>query len=89
MFATPFSVEIKTLPADFQMECIQLVLDTQLNEKFDHVSLPVFYKPYLTREKCLSLHNHASFMSLLFGSMYACEQMFPHRKSKMRLKKNI
>ena len=52
MFATPFSVEIKTLPADFQMECIPLVLDTQLNEKFDHVSLPVFYKPYLTREKC-------------------------------------
>ena len=30
IFATPFSVNINTLPANFQMECIELQSDTQL-----------------------------------------------------------
>ena len=30
MFATPFSVDTKTLPANFQMECIELQSDIQL-----------------------------------------------------------
>ena len=41
------------------------------------------------RDKYLSLHNHALFMSLLFGSTYTCEQLFSrmkHIKSKIRTK---
>ena len=38
IFATPFSVDINMLPANFQMECIELRSDIQLKEKFDRVS---------------------------------------------------
>jgi len=64
------------LPANFEIESIELQSDIQLKEKSDHVSLPDFHKPYLTREKYSSLHNHTLFISLLFGSTYLCEQLF-------------
>ncbi|XP_041419118.1 general transcription factor II-I repeat domain-containing protein 2-like [Xenopus laevis] len=89
IFATPFSVDINMLPANFQMECIELQSDFQLKEKFDHVSLLDFYRSYLPRDKYPSLHNHALFMSSLFGSTYICEQLFSrmkHTKSKIRTK---
>jgi len=47
------------------------------------------YLTSLTREKHTFLHNHALFMSLLFASMYMCEQLFSrmrHRESKMSSK---
>jgi hypothetical protein len=86
IFTTPFSVDINILPANLQMECIELQSDIQLKEKFDHVSLLDFYKiyEYLPREKYPSLHNHALFMSSLFGSTYICEQLF----SRMKYTKN-
>ncbi|XP_041442018.1 general transcription factor II-I repeat domain-containing protein 2-like [Xenopus laevis] len=89
IFATPFSVDINMLPANFQMECIELQSDFQLKEKFDHVSLLDFYRSYLPRDKYPSLHNHALFLSSLFGSTYICEQLFSrmkHTKSKIRTK---
>ena len=77
------------LPANFETESIELQSDIQLKEKSDHVSLPDFHKPYLTREKYSSLHNHTLFISLLFGSTYLCEQLFwriKHRWSKFHQK---
>ena len=53
--------KINTLPANFQIECIELQSDIQLREKCDHVSLPDFNKTCLTREKYPPLHNHALF----------------------------
>jgi len=58
-------------------------------EKLDHVSLAEFYKASFVRERCPSLHNHTSFISLLFGSLYNCEQLcsrMKHRKSKISSK---
>ena len=89
IFATPFSEDINILPANLQMECIELQSDIQLKEKFDNVSLMDFYKIYVPREKYPSLHNHALFMSSLFGSIYICEQVFSrlkHTKNKTRTK---
>jgi len=54
-------------------------------QQCEHVSLPDFYEPSRTGVKYPLLHNHALFMSLLFGSMH-CEQLFSrmkHRKSKI------
>lgn len=51
IIATPCSVDINILPANFQMECIELPSDIQLKEKFDQVSLQEFYKSYLPRDK--------------------------------------
>ena len=77
------------LPANCQMECIEVQSDIQLKEKFDHVSLLDFYRSYLPRDKYPLLHNHALFMSSLFGSTYICEQLFvrmKHINSKIRTK---
>ena len=87
IIATPFSVDINTLPANFQMECIELQSDIQLKLKFDHVSLLDIYKPSLTREKYPSLHNHTLFMPWLFGT---CVNAYPgwmkYTKSKISSK---
>ena len=47
IFATPSSVDINMLPANFQMECIELWSDIQLKDKFDCVSLLDFYRSCL------------------------------------------
>ena len=89
IFETQFSININTLPANFQMECIKLQTDIQLKEKFDCVSLLDFYGSYLPRDKYPLLHNHALFMSSLFGSTYIWEQLLSKMKpikSKIRTK---
>lgn len=89
IFATPFSADINSVPANFQMECIELQCDFQLKESFNGVSLLQFYKLHLPREKYPALYNHALFMSSLFGSTYICEQLFSrmkHTKSSIRSK---
>ena len=70
IFETQFSININTLPANFQMECMGLQSGIQLKEKFDCVSLLDFYRFYLPRDKYPLFHNHALFMSKLFGSTY-------------------
>lgn len=89
IFSTPFSVDINTIPASFQMECIELQSDIQLKEKFHCVPLLDFYKLYLPKDKYPSLHDQALFMASLFGSTYICEQLFSrmkYTKSKNRSK---
>ena len=77
LFATPFSVDIHTLPGNFQMKCIELQSDIQLKNVTTSV---YFYKSSLTREKHPSLHSHILFMSSLFGSTYIHEQLFSRMK---------
>lgn len=58
----------------------------QSTQKSDHVSLSDFHKPCLSKEKQPSLHSPALFTSLLFGTLYICEQPFPrmkHRKNEI------
>ena len=83
----PFSVSIKTLPTHFQMKCIELQSDIQLENLIMSLYL-TFIRP-LTMEKYPSFHHHALFMSSLFGSTYTCEELFSgmkYRKSKVSSK---
>lgn len=50
-FVTPFSTDINTLPANFQVECIELQLDIQIKMQSYHTPLPDVYKTSLTRER--------------------------------------
>ena len=86
IFATSFSVDINTLPANCCMECKELQSDIQLKEKFYLVSLLDFYKTYLSREEYPSLHNHTLFMLSLFGSTYIPVNKYFHRWSTERIK---
>jgi len=63
---TPFAVDVKRLPANFQMARMELQSDTQLKNVI--ISLPDFYKTSFTREIYLSLHNHTLSTPLLFDS---------------------
>lgn len=58
LFEAPYAVDINTLLVKFQME-----YSMTCNQKSEHVSLPDFHKPYLSREKYPSLHSHISFTS--------------------------
>lgn len=49
-----FSIDISTLPANFQIECVELQSDTQLEQKSGHVSSPDFYNLSFTREIALT-----------------------------------
>ena len=55
IFAAPFSVNINTLSADVQSECVKL-------QSKNWSCLPDFYKTSLTKQQYPSLHNHALFM---------------------------
>lgn len=61
IFATPFSLVINTLPANFHMECTELQSDVQLKEKIGCVSLP---------EKNIPLRSHTLFTSSVFGCTF-------------------
>ena len=83
MFTTPQTVDLDTLPAHFQMECIELQPDIQLRS----LTMSLYQtsiSPVLA-EKYPLLHSQALFMTLLFGSMHICEQLsrMKYRKSKI------
>lgn len=70
---------IHTLPANYQVESGEL---SSLTRKFDHDSSVYFRKTYLTREKCLSTHNHNLIHVITFGSMHICEQLLVRIKQR-------
>ena len=80
IFVIPFSVNISTLPGNFQMECIELQSDVQLK----NLSVSLYFdKPYLSRAISL-IHNNALFMSWPFGSTCICERLFSRVKYRRR-----
>lgn len=83
LFAQPFSVQAATAPEELQMQLIEFLCDSWLNQKFDKVPLNEFYK-FVSSEKYPGIRKHAQKMLSLFGSTYICEQTF----SIMNLNKN-
>lgn len=69
IFANPFSIITNALLANFQMEKVSDCNSMQLKEKFGHVFLPDFCKPYLTREKYPLLMSHT--LGHCFLAIYA------------------
>lgn len=63
-----FSLDINTLPPNFQTEWIELQSDNSI-QKSDHISLPGFHKSSFTREKYPLVHNRALFMPSFFLSV--------------------
>lgn len=92
IFATPLSVNITTLPTNFQMEYTELQSNIHLKLKCDHIFLLHFPKICLSREKYPSLNNHTLFMSSLLVSTHICEQllsMMQHRKRNISSKISV
>jgi hypothetical protein len=85
LFSMPFSIDINDVPAELQMEIIELQCNHVLKQEFkDKVNLLDFYKKYLPKNKFPKLMVHVQKMVVQFGSSYICESVF----SRMKLCKN-
>ena len=87
---TPFEVSVDDLPSEIQMEMIELQASDFLLSKFKSASgLPEFYKQ-LPCEQFPGLLSRARRVFAIFGSTYACEQLFSQMKfCKNRLRSRL
>ena len=76
MLSCPFSVKIKEVPENLQMEFVDFQCSYDLKEKFNNFSLLEFYKKFVSKEKYQRIHTLAVYMSSLFDTTYLCEQDF-------------
>ncbi|KAM3936090.1 general transcription factor II-I repeat domain-containing protein 2B-like [Leptodactylus fuscus] len=79
LFATPFAVDVQSVPEEVQMELLDLQCDTILKQKYTDVGVPEFYK-FVPREKFPILVCRAARILAMFGSTYVCEQFFSTMK---------
>lgn len=74
VFRTPFTVKSSDVPADLQLEIIDLQCDVTLKDKFASVGLDTFYQCLLPGYPKLTVL--AAKILCMFGTTYLCEQVF-------------
>ena len=82
LFGTPFDIQVDAVPDKYQMKLIELQSSNKIKSKLhcEHVSLLHFYKKYLKSKRYLNFVKHAKKMAPIFGSTYACKQLFSTMK---------
>uniref|UniRef100_A0A0E9XBG8 HAT C-terminal dimerisation domain-containing protein n=1 Tax=Anguilla anguilla TaxID=7936 RepID=A0A0E9XBG8_ANGAN len=84
-FRSPFTVKPSDMPADIQLELIDLQCDSAMKDKFGSVGLDTFYQ-YLVPGYPKLTAMAAKVLSM-FGTTYLCEQVFSvmnNNKTKQR-----
>ena len=84
LFGSPYLVDVENVPAEFQMELVELQSDSFMKQKFLEGNL-VEYCTLLTPAKYPVLRKNALKMMSLFGSTFVCEQTF----SRMKCNKSV
>uniref|UniRef100_A0A8D8YPU5 General transcription factor II-I repeat domain-containing protein 2A n=1 Tax=Cacopsylla melanoneura TaxID=428564 RepID=A0A8D8YPU5_9HEMI len=81
-FASPFTVDIDTVPGYLQLEVLEIKENSELMDIFNarNNTLIEFYSKFVTQEKYPLLRKNALRISSLFGSTYICEQLFSQMK---------
>jgi len=74
IFSNPFSVNAEEVPPKYQMELIDLKFNNVLKDKFANVGIKTFYQ--YVGSTYPNLKELASKIMSMFGSTYACEQLF-------------
>ena len=74
IFRSPFTVNPYDMPADIQLEIIDLQCETNMKEKFASVGLDTFYQYLLPGYPKLT--SLAAKVLSMFGTTYLCEQVF-------------
>jgi len=64
----PFDVNVETVPAEYEVQIIQLQCDTDLRNTFGRVRLPDFYTIYLLADKFPVYSDHGRRMTIPFGN---------------------
>ncbi|XP_066980426.1 general transcription factor II-I repeat domain-containing protein 2-like [Macrobrachium rosenbergii] len=73
-FRSPFTVKASDMPADIQLEVIDLQCDSSMKQKFASVGLDTFYQYLLPGYPKLT--SLAAKILSMFGTTYLCEQAF-------------
>nr|ABE27268.1 unknown [Nosema bombycis] len=76
IFSSPFNIDVDKIPPEYQMEIIDMQSNSNLKNAFFTVDIQTFYKLYVGNVEFPLLAKNAKKMMLLFGSTYACEQLF-------------
>ena len=75
LFSRTFSVKIKEVPKNLQMEFVNFQCLSDLKKKYNNASLLEIRKKYMSKEKYQRVYRLAVF-TLLFGTTYLCKQVF-------------
>jgi hAT family C-terminal dimerisation region len=75
LLTVPFTIDIDIVPAEIQLELIDLQNDIVLKEQFRGLELIQFFSS-LRKDKFANLQTFAMKMFTLFASTYICEQTF-------------
>ncbi|XP_066941420.1 general transcription factor II-I repeat domain-containing protein 2B-like [Macrobrachium rosenbergii] len=73
-FRSPFTVKASDMPADIQLEVIDLQCDSNMKQKFASVGLDTFYQYLLPGYPKLT--SLAAKILSMFGTTYLCEKAF-------------
>ena len=80
LFGTPYETDVEQVTEEYQLELIDLQCDESLKSKFHFESTADFYKKYILPSGKYKNMANAKLMMSLFGSTYACEQLFSKMK---------
>ncbi|KAL3885764.1 hypothetical protein ACJMK2_025805 [Sinanodonta woodiana] len=75
LLTVPFTIDIDSVPAELQLELIDLQNGIVLKEQFKGLEMMQFWSS-LWKDKFLNLQTFARKMFTLFASTYICEQTF-------------
>ena len=91
LFGNPYGTDVEQVAEKYQLELIDLQCDESMKSKFQFESTVDFYKKYvLPSGKFKNILKNAKIMVSLFGSTYACEQLFSKMKyTKSRLRTRL
>jgi len=78
LFSTPFTIDVKCVSEELQMELLDLQCDSLLKQKYTEVGVPDFCE-FLPSEKYPLLFGFLRILAML-GSTYAREQFFTSMK---------
>ena len=82
LFSAPFDIQVDAAPEKYQMKSIELQCSNKIKSKFhsEYISLLDFYKKYLESKQYPNFVKYAKTLASIFGSTYACEQLFSTMK---------
>jgi hypothetical protein len=76
LFSIPFSLSVKDIPDNMQMEIIDLQNNKILKEKYNIVQFSIFYSKYIDPETYLNLRNNS--LRSLFLAVLTLVKIFFH-----------
>lgn len=83
VFSMPFNVDPENVPAELQLEIVEMQCSPHLKQLFLNSEKLDFYRT-LPKTEYPKIIDHAQKIIAMFGSSYVCEQTF----STMKLRKN-